>query len=161
MTPRIEIFPETVLIGMSLTMSFAENKTVQLWQSFMPRRSEIKNARGVELFSVDVYNDSNFYQKFSPVKQFEKWAAVAVSINKRVPDGMKSLLIPKGEYAVFHYKGKPSEAQPTFQYIFGKWLPESKYQMADRPFMAIMNEKYLGEHPDSEEEFWVPIIPKS
>jgi AraC family transcriptional regulator len=33
--------------------------------------------------------------------------------------------------------------------------------MDGRPYFALMGEKYKGEQPDSEEEFWVPVKPKS
>ena len=70
---------------------------------------------------------------------------------------MQSLTIPEGLYAVFPYQGKPSEAMETFRYIYSDWLPNSEYEMDDRPYFALMGAKYKGEHPESEEEFWVPI----
>ena len=50
--PRIEILQEKKLIGKHLTMSFADNKTGELWRSFMPYRKEITNAVGSELYSL-------------------------------------------------------------------------------------------------------------
>ena len=46
-----------------------------------------------------------------------------------IPAEMSSLVIPKGLYAVFNYKGKPSEAQDFFQYIYSAWLPNSSYKL--------------------------------
>jgi AraC family transcriptional regulator len=160
MKPRIEVISATKLIGQKLTMSFAKNRTVELWQSFSPRRKEIKNLVNADLYSVEIYPDTNFFKRFDPTKEFEKWAAVAVNDFSTVPDEMAKLTIPEGEYAVFHYKGKPSDIQETFQYIYGVWLPNSEYKMDDRPYFALMGEKYKGEDPESEEEFWIPIRKK-
>ena len=158
--PHIKTISGLRLLGKKITMSFANDQTVQLWKSFGPQINEIKNRAGQELYSVDIYNDPGFFAKFDPMKEFEKWAAVEVSDFNVVPDGMDTLLIPAGRYAVFHYKGKPSEAGPVFQFIFGEWLPHSKYEMDNRPYFARMGEKYKGEDPESEEEFWVPVREK-
>jgi AraC family transcriptional regulator len=42
-------------------------------------------------------------------------------------------------------------------YIFNTWLPQSNYQLAPRPHFEILGEKYKNNHPDSEEEIWIPI----
>ena len=141
-------------------MSFTENKTAELWQSFSPRRKETKNLFGHNRYSVEIYPDTTFFENFVPEREYEKWAAIEVSNFDMIPDGMEKLIVPEGLYAVFHYKGKPSEAQETFHYIFGNWLPNSKYKMDGRPYFALMGEKYTGEFSDSEEEFWIPIIKK-
>ena len=161
MKPRIEDFKETKLIGKKLKMSFADNKTFELWKSFSPIRKEVQNQVSTNLFSVEIYPRSNFFQQFDVSEQFEKWAAVEVEKFDAVPTEMEKIIIPNGKYAVLEYKGKPSEAQPTFIYIYSTWLPNSEYEMDSRPYFALMGEKYTGENPDSEEEFWIPIKLKS
>lgn len=157
MTPRITSTEDIQLIGCKTRMSIVENKTANLWQTLMPRRNEITNSVGKELYSVEVYDDLSFFDSFNPKKEFEKWAAVPVSDAEKIPDQLHLLNIPSGDYAVFHYKGKPSEAQATYQYIYGQWLPSSEYVLDNRPHFAVMGEKYRGEHPESEEELWIPI----
>jgi len=158
--PRIETINRIQLIGIRLNMSFANNQTAALWQRFMPRRKEITNATSSELYSVEIYRDPGFFQHFNPAREFEKWAAVQVRGFDTLPEGMESLTLPSGEYAVFHYRGKPSEAKGTYQYIYGQWIPNSPYALDDRPHFALMGEKYKGEHPESEEELWIPVIKK-
>lgn len=160
MNSRIEKITETKLIGSKTKMSFANNKTIALWQKFMPRLKEITHPKGTELYSVEIYNDTEFFKNFDPTKEFEKWAVVKVNNSDNVPDNMETLTIPTGEYAVFPYKGKPSEAQETYQFIYGTWIPKSEYKLDDRPHFALMGEKYKGEDPESEEEFWIPIKKK-
>ena len=160
MEPRIEILKETRLIGKKMIMSFANNKTPELWQSFMQRRAEIEKSINPELYSIEVYNDKTFFNHFNPTKEFEKWAAIKVTKLDTIPDDMGKLVIPEGKYAVFCYKGKASEAQETYQYIYGNWIPNSEWVLDDRPHFALMGAKYKGEYIDSEEEIWIPIKPK-
>ncbi|AEM70133.1 transcription activator effector binding protein [Allomuricauda ruestringensis DSM 13258] len=160
MVPRIETLLPTKLIGKKLSTSFANDKTFELWRSFSPRKKEIKNPINDDLYSVEIYPDTSFFQNFDPAQVFEKWATIAVSDFDQIPDGMETLTIPSGKYAVFPYKGKPSEAMETFRYIYADWLPNSEYEMDSRPYLALMGAKYKGEHPESEEEFWVPIKKK-
>ncbi len=155
--PRIEKIKEIKLVGTRRIMSFANNQTALLWQTLMPRRREITKAINANLYSVELYNDPHFFRNFDPTREFEKWAAVPVSDFNAVPDGMHTLTIPAGEYAVFLYRGMPSEAKDTYQYIYGGWIPGSPYELDDRPHFALMGEKYKGEDPESEEEIWIPI----
>ena len=52
MNPIIETLAEKKLIGKRIQMSLANNKTRELWQSFMPRRKEIQNNIGTDLYSM-------------------------------------------------------------------------------------------------------------
>lgn len=158
--PKIIPSPDIKLIGKQLKMSFSNNKTRDLWQGFMPTRNEIKNVISSDLYSVEVYTDPQFFQRFNPNQEFEKWAAVQVSDFEYVPNGMEILTIPNGLYAVFLYRGKGSEAPKAYQYILGTWLPGSIYAVDNRPHLAVMGEKYKNEDPNSEEELWIPIKQK-
>jgi AraC family transcriptional regulator len=159
MVPRIEILAEKKLVGKHIKMSFSNNKTGDLWRSFMPRRKEISNTVGSELYSVEVY-DPLFFNKFKPETEFDKWAAIEVKDYDTVPEEMETITLPRGLYAVFIHKGPASTGPNTYQYIFGTWLPGSDFLLDSRPHFAIMGEKYKKEDPDSEEEVWIPIRPK-
>lgn len=151
---------ETKLVGRRVTMSFSENKTPALWRSFGPRKDEIAYKTDTNLYSVEIFHDPNFFNPFNPTRFFEKWAAVQVTHFEDVPEGMETLTIPQGLYAVFSYKGKGSEAAKTYQYVLSTWLPASDYKLDNRPHFALMGSKYKNEHPDSEEELWFPISKK-
>ena len=156
MVPRIEILAEKKLVGKRIKISFSHNKTVDLWRSFMPRRKEICNKIGSELYSLEVY-DPLFFDKFNPEKEFDKWAAVEVTDFEKVPDDMDTLILPRGLYAVFIHKGAAGKGPETYRYIFGTWLPASDFLLDDRPHFAVMGEKYKNGDPDSEEEVWIPV----
>jgi len=159
MKHRIEILAGKKLIGKRMRMTVSGNKTGDLWRSFMPRRKEIQNNNGGELYSVEVY-DKSYFENFNPDIEFEKWAAVEVTDFDTVPDEMESFILKGGLYAVFIYKGAASEGAKFFQCIFETWFPVSDYLLDDRPHFEILGEKYKNEDPDSEEEIWIPIKQK-
>lgn len=158
--PKIISLETTTVVGMKQIMTFAQNTTPLLWRSFMPRRHEIDHKADNNLYSIEIFNNTSFFEQFNPTTAFEKWAAVKVTEVERVPDGMETITIPAGLYAVFQYKGKGSEAMPFFQAIYKDWLPNSGHILDNRPHFALMGEKYKNEHLDSEEEIWVPIKEK-
>lgn len=155
MQAKIEVIGEKKMIGLTLEMSHAINRTGELWRSFMPRRKEITNTLNTELISLQVYDDG-YFQNFDPAKEFIKWAGVEVSDFKNVPGGMKTLVIPTGEYAIFLHKGSSTD-NSTHQYIFSQWLPNSPYQLDNRPHFEVLGDKYKNADPSSEELIYVPI----
>lgn len=155
---RVEILKEKKLIGKRITMSLANNKTGELWKSFMPRRNEIKNAISSDFFSLQTYSP-DYFKIFNPHNEFEKWALVEVSDTKEIPTEMEVFDLPCGLYAVFFYKGLNTDPS-IFQYIFSEWLPKSEYNSDDRPHFEILGAKYKNNDPESEEEIWIPIKKK-
>ncbi|RYU95331.1 AraC family transcriptional regulator [Emticicia agri] len=152
--PRVEILHEKKLIGKHLAMSFADNKTRELWRSFIPYRKEITNAVGSELYSLQLYSPA-FFSPFNPHELFEKWAAVEVTDFDAIPEGMEAFTLTRGLYAVFLHKGSSTD-NSTFQYIFSSWLPDSEYMLDDRPHFELLGTKYKNADPNSE-EIWVPV----
>ncbi|WP_295648023.1 GyrI-like domain-containing protein [uncultured Mucilaginibacter sp.] len=153
---RTEVLAEKKLVGKSLSVSFANNRTTELWRGFMSRRGEIKNSIGQDLYSLEVYAP-HFFDSFDPTREFDKWAAVEVADLSNVPDGLQTMVIRESLYAVFLHKGLATDAS-TYQYIFMEWLPKSGYAVDDRPHFAVMGQKYKGDSADSEEEIWIPIV---
>jgi AraC family transcriptional regulator len=159
-TARIEHLAGKKLIGQKAKMSFANNATQKLWQGFMPRRKEIENSAGNNLYSLEVYPDVNFFQRFDPSGIFEKWAALEIKGPGTIPPGMEMLILPPGLYAVFDYRGLPSEAADFYRTIFTQWLPASEYILDNRPHFALMGEHYKRDDPSSREEIWIPVKSK-
>ena len=154
MNPTIKTFPTTKFIGKNLSFTYADYRAFELWSSFMPRRKEIQNIIGTELYNIQI-NPDNF--DFQPNTPFTKWAAVAVSSFDFIPDEMETLEINEGLYAVFNYKGDQSKAASFFNSIYTEWLPSSEYELDNRPQFEILGEKYKNNDPNSEEEIWIPV----
>ncbi|NVO03336.1 MAG: GyrI-like domain-containing protein [Bacteroidetes bacterium] len=159
MNPEIRTLTEKNLVGIRLKMSLEDNRTFELWKSFMPRLKEIINNIGDELFSMQIYNQL-YFENFSIGNEFEKWAAIEVKNFDIIPNGMESFILRGGLYAVFIYRGPASKGNEIFQYIYGTWLPTSNYVLDDKPHFEILGEKYKNEDPDSKEEIWIPIKSK-
>lgn len=150
----IELAPKT-LVGMHLSMSLAENKTAELWNQFMPLRNAIPHRVDEYLISMQVYAPGHF-QKFSPLNTFVKWAAVEVLNVEHLVAGTEHFALDGGLYAVFHYVGLPTDTS-VFQYIFSEWLPQSGFELEERPHFEVLGKKYSNNSSHSEEEIWIPI----
>ena len=161
MKPRIETLVAKNLVGNRMTMTLSDNKTPELWRSFMRRRGEIKNRLGTELYSVQVYSPATDLQRFDQHTPFERWAAVEVADLNEVPEGMGVCPPVGGLYAVFLYRGTPETFHHTWQYIFLDWLPRSDYELDQRAHFEVLGDQYKHNDPASEEEIWIPIKPKA
>jgi AraC family transcriptional regulator len=139
-------------------MSLANNKTGELWKSFMPRRKDIINKVTNDLFAIQVYKSTHFTD-FKPTNEFEKWATVEVTNFDHVPNELETFTLSDGLYAVFNYKGLSTD-NSIFQYIYGTWLPGSTYDLDHRPHFEVLGDKYKNNDPTSEEEIWIPIQPR-
>jgi AraC family transcriptional regulator len=156
--PVIKTLTAKKLAGKRVTMSFADNRTAGLWKSFMPLLKDILNKAGEDLFSLQIYPE-HFFKEFRDDRQFEKWAAVEVTDNASLPEGIEIFDLTGGLYAVFLYHGAQKDAEESFKYILGTWLPRSGYTLDKRPHFEVLGEKYRNDDPDSEEELWIPIKP--
>lgn len=158
MTPKIVTISAKKLIGYSVKMSLADNKTQEVWKKFMPRLKEITNAVSADLFSLQNYPE-DYFTNFTPFTEFTKWAAVEVKDFENIPDGFEKLELPAGKYAVFLHKGNTEMFAKNAQYIYTEWLPNSGFQLNNQPHFELLGDNYLGhENPESEEEIWVPIV---
>lgn len=156
MKHRIASLAEKKLVGKRLNMSLADAKIGELWRSFMPEHKRIRNKVNQNFISLSVY-PPGYFSDFHPSHRFERWAAVEVEDLEEVPEGMEAIVVPAGAYAVFLHKGPAAEFPKTAAYIFGTWLPQSAYELDDRPHFEVMGPFYRPDDPESEEEVWIPI----
>lgn len=121
----------------------------------MPNLRLIGHRSSSDLLSVAVY-PKGFFESFAPDREFEKWAAVEVTHVDKMPEGLQTMVIPPGLYAVFHYKGSSAD-NTIFDYIFRTWIPGSGCEVDDRPHLEILGNRYQNNDQHSEEEIWIPI----
>jgi AraC family transcriptional regulator len=159
MHPRIEIIPQKKLVGHVKKMSIVDNKTFELFSGFMPFRKQIQNAVGMEIFEVMVY-DHSYFKNFNPSHLFIKWAALEVSQPETKIESIQSLTLNEGLYAIFQFKGLPQGFGMFMNTILTEWLPQSDYELDDRPHFNVLGDKYINNHPDSEEDVYIPIKKK-
>ncbi|MGB1308411.1 MAG: GyrI-like domain-containing protein [Oceanihabitans sp.] len=156
MKPKIVTISEKKLIGKSVEMSLINNKTQDLFSSFMPNRNKITNALGEAIFEVLLYKD-NYFTNFNPNNIFTKYGALEVKDFSNVPLEMHSFTLKEGLYAVFTYKGFAKDFGAFMQQILLEWLPNSEYTLDHRPHFHVLGEKYKNNSKDSQEEVYIPI----
>lgn len=154
--PEIKTIAPKKLIGQRINTSIANNNIAALWRGFMPKRHEVTNAVNTDLISMSVYASPAYFSSFNPATMFDKWAAVEVENFNQVPAGMETYELPGGLYAVFHYKGLPTDTG-IFQYIFAQWLPQSGYVLDDRAHFEVLGDKFKRDSAESEEDIYIPV----
>ncbi|MEM6717767.1 MAG: GyrI-like domain-containing protein [Bacteroidota bacterium] len=152
----LQTLPQKQLVGKSTRMSLIDNKTPMLWKSFMQERQQIQNAVGTDLYSLQVY-DELYFDNFNPQTEFTKYALIEVADFTTIPENMERFTLDSGLYATFMYKGLPQNFSEAFQYIFYTWLPNSEYELDNRPHFEVLGTKYNPTSKASEEEIWIPI----
>jgi len=155
-TPTIVEFGGALLCGASEAMSLGTFTPWTLWPRVMKRLSQIGNRTSPDLISLRNFNG---IPVFGPEANppFTYWGGVeVVAANK----GFEHLDIPAGTYAVFHYKGLSSDST-IWRYIYSQWLPNSEWELDDRPHFERLGAKYKNNDPNSEEEIFIPVRPKA
>ncbi|MDP5081236.1 MAG: GyrI-like domain-containing protein [Winogradskyella sp.] len=151
MQPQIIKSSEKKIIGLTSRMHHHQyEEIVALWKRFMPRKKELQTTLNNELIALQVYNNFNALEE-----SFVIWACAEVSSFEGMPDGMTGFTIPEGDYAVFLHKGM--DVSKTYQRIMSEWLPNSGYEIDDRPHFQIMGATYMNGSSASEEDLFIPI----
>lgn len=155
MNPQIKDIKEKKLVGLSLKMSLTNYPIGNLWQGFRKRTIEITHKMSDDFISLAIY-PANYFSNFNPSNEFERWACLEVSEFENIPPEMKKFILPAGLYAVFNFNGTHT-VNSYFEYIFESWLPSSNYILDQRPHFEILGKNYKHNHPQSEEEIFIPI----
>jgi AraC family transcriptional regulator len=158
MEPRIVEVADRQLVGMKTNTKLMDNQIPKLWQTFMPRRFEVKNALKTGFFAVHEHAEGTNFQNFTPATEYTSWASIEVSQQADLPEGMEARSLSGGTYAIFIHKGPAANFKTTMDFIYRQWLPTSDYELDQRDQFELMAEDYLGpQHPEAEEEVWIPI----
>ncbi|MCK0108551.1 GyrI-like domain-containing protein [Flavobacteriaceae bacterium S0825] len=159
MTHRIIQSPEILIVGMKATMSFSNisEETGKLARQFMSRLKEIRGRVDDNTLSLQNYDDFD-YTKVSPTMTFEKWVGVEVDNLNDVPEGMETLTINSGRYLVIDFKGSIQEFVKNWNYLHSQWLPNSEYELDNRPHFEKLSPSYSPMNAVNQEEIWIPVI---
>jgi AraC family transcriptional regulator len=160
MNARILHHPRKRFVGVQRTMTFQDNQTAQLWQSFFPQLSQIQNRVDDRRYSLQEY-PAHPQQVGEQNLSFQKWALVEVSDVDTLPGPLTTYVLDGGDYAVFDYVGPARNAMQVFGMIFGQWLPASDYELDDRAHFEILPANYNPLADDAREEIWIPVKRKS
>jgi AraC family transcriptional regulator len=159
--PKIVLAPEKLLAGYQMEMSFAVDKTPQLFRKFMPQRFNIPHKTSEHIFLVNIFPPQLTLSEITIETLFHKWGTQEVSAKSVLPEGMDYFTLPGGHYAVFIHKGPASEFARTFDFIFGQWLPQSEWMYDySRHRFELIPPGNRPDDPQAEEEIWIPVKAK-
>lgn len=152
MKPRLAKLDAFQVVGVH-TFASPNGTLHKLWGDFMQRYAEIKHVKDPsKAYQVCVFDQSNPSQD-----EYTFIAGMEVSEISEVPEGMMAHAVSAAEYAVFEHNGLMETMHQSYEYIFGVWLPENGYQMAEADSLEIYDERFKPECPDSIFEIWIPV----
>jgi AraC family transcriptional regulator len=156
MEPKFKQLDEMVVVGLQTLNTCSHNVIPRLWQRFLKREKEVQHVR-VENVGLGV---SFGIEKKEKGSEFFHIVGHIVSSIEDIPEGMTYRKIPAHEYAVFTHRGPLSTLGKTYDFIYGKWMPESEYEYDDSNEIEWYDERFDPEGEDSEFEIYVPIRKK-
>ncbi len=109
-------------------------------------------------FKTEFIGISHDDPKITDSEKLRYDACVAITKDVKPEGEIGTQEIPGGKFAVFTHKGPYEKLENSYEYIFGKWLPESKSELRN----VHSFEKYLNAPEDTEPEklrteIYIPI----
>lgn len=157
MKPDIRILPYKILVGKRVTTTVATDRPETYWRPFKMNLKAIDNANTERFYSVQTFDRIADMNQFNHETEFEKWAAAEVSEIGNVPEGLEVFNFDGGKYAMFVHKGTAADFNKTMNTIYGEWLPNSNFELDNRPHITIMPADHRPDDPNAEELVCVPI----
>lgn len=151
--PKIVYKDSFTAVGMECITTQDDNNinfTIpKLWSSFNPRAGEIKDRRGgaLGLCISEGFDDCHFsYMACCEVNRVES-----------IPEGMIARTVPACKYLVFTHKGSVDKLGETYDFIYGRYLPNSSYEVQAMIDFELYDERFKPDSPDSEMDIYIPI----
>lgn len=88
---------------------------------------------------------------------FDYIAGVEVADFSEIDRELTKIRIPAQRYAVFSHRDHISTIRNTIQAIWGEWMPQSGYEVADAPVLERYGKEFDPESGSGGFEIWVPL----
>lgn len=89
--------------------------------------------------------------------RYDACLSISNNISPQGRIGVKT--VEGGKYAMFLHKGPYSGFRELYDYIYGVWLPDSKYELRDVPcFEKYLNSPDKTEPENLKTEVYIPVI---
>lgn len=110
-----------------------------------------------ETMVLSVYHDD---PEITEEDKLRTSACITVPEDTRVEREIGKMTVPGGKYAVGRFELDPDEYEEAWNMLYGDWLPESGYQLDDRPCFEIYQND-PKEHPENKHivDICVPVKP--
>ncbi len=142
---------EFQVMGLQAMVLPGPGTITELWTAFNERWPEIECLS----LSEDRLGICEYYPDITDENEFSYIACTEVVQSKQIPSGMISRRIPSSKYAVFSHQDSIQHLKDTYQFIYGVWVPESGYELAELDTIEYYELK-VG-HSDFELEIYIPI----
>jgi AraC family transcriptional regulator len=146
MSVKTQQIPATTIVGLNIRTKPMAPEIPALWPRFVARIPEIENPveKNVAYGVMRPLSDALLYM-----------AGIAVSELGRIPDGMESVAIPAGNYAVFSYP--ISQLGKGFGEIYNKLLPASGLRVLPGPSLEHYGADFKAHDPNAPVGIWIPV----
>lgn len=130
--PKIVELPEQLIVGMEtkIPSPFVSRNRIcdyvaQFWYSLFEQEKEVENKIPYTYYALSISASGDFTED-----ELSYIAGIPVSRVDEIPEGMKVYTIPKQKVAIFDILTDidAETAQKTVDYIYGYWIPNSKYK---------------------------------
>jgi AraC family transcriptional regulator len=148
--PRFEDGSPLLIAGIGVRYTCETNQGIPAqWQRFGPHIGNIPRQVGDVAYGLCCNYDND--------DSFEYVTGVEVSDFSDVPEGFSSIRVPAQKYAVFTHREHVSAMRRTVSTIWSKWLPESRYKVADAPNFERYDNRFDPRTGTGVVEIWVPL----
>ncbi len=159
--PEIINKPAFAVVGIKYRGSNQYGEIAGLWDQFLPRMAEIKNAvrDGAAYGVMDNYEKppDSIAGGDTLMGEFDYLAGIEVTGSEDIPEGMEYWEIPEQTYAVFTFPF--SKLIEVYNYALKIWLPKSGYEYTDGPEFEYYPPDF-GRVEDSEMKYYIPVRKK-
>ncbi|MEU4685491.1 AraC family transcriptional regulator [Streptomyces xinghaiensis] len=91
--------------------------------------------------------------------ELDYYHGVVTDTGTEVPEGMDSLAVPAGMWAVFESSGEfPRALQSLWRDVFTQWFPSNPYR--SRPGPEILRTRLSEDGSTADAELWIPVEPE-
>lgn len=149
--PSIVDHPALLLAGVSRRYRDGSNADIpNQWQQFNAAEGKLHGI-GQGAFGV-IYNaDDN--------NNFDYLCGIEVANFDDLPAGIGSLRLAAQRYAVFEHPGHVTDVQSVCHSVWGEWLPASRFEASDAPFLEYYPPTFDPRTGAGGFEIWLPVTP--
>lgn len=142
-------------VGIAMRYNNDDLNLKKLWSAFRPYKDTIPNRVGSDVFGI--YEE---YQESDEGNEFTYVCSVSVSDYSDIPEGMVQRDIESQLYARFDHKGPIASLEATLKFIWGSWLPKSKFEYVEKPDFELYAAGFNDADPENVLQIFIPIKEK-
>jgi len=155
MEPEIITHPEIKVVGILANYEDEDFDLLRIWSPLSEHEGPIPNT--VTEDGIGIYES---HRGPDGRVGFSYVCSVEVSSFNDVPEGMVTRVIPEQMYAKFSHKGPLENLSETLKYIWGSWLPKSKFDYVEKTDFELYPPDFDSKNPESLTFLHIPIKPR-